>query len=153
VDQPPSPKRSKKKLILLAVLGTLLIVGGGLTYLFLTDDPGEASALQPAEVQQAGGATMVLEPFLVNLADLETRRYLKIKMEVEVEGEKVIKELEKSVPRIRDALILLLASKTYSDLGTADGKLRLKEEILQQLAKVPGGKKIRNVFFTEFVAQ
>jgi flagellar FliL protein len=74
-------------------------------------------------------------------------------MEVEVEGEKVIKELEKSVPRIRDALILLLASKTYSDLGTADGKLRLKEEILQQLAKVPGGKKIRNVFFTEFVAQ
>lgn len=153
MEETPIPKRSRKKIVLWAVLGVFLIIFGGLAYLLLTDDPGEATPPQPAEAKAGAGPVMILEPFLINLSDQETRRYLKVKVELEVDQEKSMKELEKSIPRMRDALILLLGSKAYGELSTADGKRRLKEEILQRLAQVPGGKKIKNVFFTEFVAQ
>ena len=96
---------------------------------------------------------MPLEPFLVNLADKESRRYLKLKVELEVNNEETAKELEKSMPRIRDALILLLSSKTYLDLASYQGKKQLKQEIKQKVTALPGGNKISDVFFTEFVAQ
>ncbi len=153
MEATPVPKRSRTKLLLLVALGVFLVLGGGLAYLLLTDDPSEATAPQPAAAKAAAGPVMVLEPFLINLADQESRRYLKVKVELEVDQEKSIKELEKSIPRIRDALILLLGSKSYGELGTTEGKHRLKEEILQRLAQVPGGKKVQNVYFTEFVAQ
>lgn len=130
-------------------MGLLVLSGGGLAYLLLTDEPSAAGLQEEAKP----GAIMSLEPFLINLADQETRRYLKIRVELGVDQDKTVKELEKALPRIRDAFILLLGSKTFKDLATPEGKLRLKEEMLQQLAQIPGGKKVREVFFTEFVAQ
>ena len=94
-----------------------------------------------------------MDPFLVNLADKESRRYLKLKVELEVDSEGSEKELEKFLPHIRDGLILLLSSKTYLDLSTVEGKQQLKEEIKRRVSALPGGKKVSNVFFTEFVAQ
>lgn len=151
-----TPKKPRHlKLLLLATVALLLLSGGGLAYLILTDDPSAAgpAAGVKEEAKPGPGATMSLEPFLINLADQETRRYLKIKVELGVDQDKSVKELEKALPRIRDAFILLLGSKTFKDLATPEGKLRLKEEMLQQLAQIPGGKKVREIFFTEFVAQ
>lgn len=151
-----TPKRSRLFTVLLLLgVALLLLSGGGLAYLMLTDDhPAAGPPASVKEEAKAGpGATMSLEPFLINLADQETRRYLKIKVELGVDQDKTIKELEKVLPRIRDAFILLLGSKTYKDVATPEGKLRLKEELLQQLAQIPGGKKVREVYFTEFVAQ
>jgi flagellar FliL protein len=151
-----TPKKPRRLLfLLLAGVGLLLLSGGGLAYLMLTDDSSAAgSPARAAEEGKGGpGAVMSLEPFLVNLADQETRRYLKIRVELGVDQEKTVKELEKALPRIRDAFILLLGSKTYKDLASPEGKLRLKEEMMAKLAQIPGGKKVREVFFTEFVAQ
>ncbi len=147
------PKPSKKKFYFLLVVALLLFLGGALTYLLFADDPGDAASPPKADHRSGTGAMMALEPFLVNLADADSRRYLKIKLDLEVDQEKTLKELEKAMPRLRDAVILLLSSKTYGDLNSAEGKRRLKEEILKQLASISGEKKIRNVFFTEFVAQ
>ncbi len=151
-----TPKKNRGlKLLLLAAVALLLVSGGGLAYLLLTDDPSAAGSPAGAkeEAKTAPGATMSLEPFLINLADQETRRYLKIRVELGVDQDKTVKELEKVLPRIRDAFILLLGSKTFKDLATPEGKLRLKEEMLTQLALIPGGKKVREIYFTEFVAQ
>ena len=74
-------------------------------------------------------------------------------MEIEVDSDETVKEMEKSLPRLRDALILLLSSKTYLDLSSFEGKQQLKKEIKQRLSALPGGKKVSDVFFTEFVAQ
>jgi flagellar FliL protein len=76
-----------------------------------------------------------------------------LKVEMEVTNEETAKELEKSMPRMRDALILLLSSKTYLDLASYQGKQQLKAEIKQKVTALPGGKNITDVFFTEFVAQ
>ena len=147
------PKRSLKKILMLAIVGLLLIGGGLGAYLFLSDDAPAAKEAQASHGPSKHAVTMPLDPFLVNLADKESRRYLKLKVELEVDSEGDAKELEKSLPRIRDALILLLSSKTYLDLSTYEGKQQLKQEIRQRVTALPGGGKISEVFFTEFVAQ
>jgi flagellar FliL protein len=145
----PKPKGTLKKLILIGVAAIVLLGGAGFAYLLFTDD-------EPADKGKAAHkerVTMSLEPFLVNLADKDVRRYLKVKVELEVDNEKASKQLEKSLPRIRDTLIMLLSSKTYQDISTSEGKLLLKQEIMKQLAAMPNGKKISGAYFTEFVAQ
>ncbi|MDI6852520.1 MAG: flagellar basal body-associated FliL family protein [Deltaproteobacteria bacterium] len=147
-----SKPRKFKKILLLAGLTLFLTVGGGLAYLMLTDDPTETpakAAARPYEVK----AIMPLEPFLVNLADQEIRRYLKIKVELDIDQENAVKELEKFLPPIRDALILLLSSKTFAEIGSVEGKHQLKQDIMRKLAAVPGGEHVKGVYFTEFVAQ
>ena len=154
-DAPSTPKPKKtKKILLLSLAVVVLVLGGGLAYLLFSDDPGSsATSGQTAHASHQEKAIMPLEPFLVNLADQETRRYLKVKVELEVDQEKSAKELEKSLPPIRDALILLLSSKSYADISTMDGKRQLKHDIVQRLAALPGGQKVKSVYFTEFVAQ
>ncbi len=149
----PKPKRGIKKLLILALIGLLLVGGGFVAYILVADDPPAGKEAQASQSALKHAVTMPLEPFLVNLADKESRRYLKLKVELEVDNEGSAKELEKSLPRIRDTLILLLSSKTYLDLSTYDGKQQLKQEIKQRVTALPGGSKVSEVFFTEFVAQ
>jgi flagellar FliL protein len=131
-----------------------LLAGGGLVaYILMVDEPPAGKEAQASQASAKNRVSMPLEPFLVNLADKETRRYLKLKVELEVDNEASVKELEKSLPRIRDALILLLSGKTYLDLSSFEGKQQLKEDIKKKVGAVPGGGKVSEVFFTEFVAQ
>ncbi|MHB8066993.1 MAG: flagellar basal body-associated FliL family protein [Desulfobaccales bacterium] len=146
VEEAPSKKKGKMKLILFIVLPVLLLGGGVFGYLLLSDDA-------PAKTEHAEKALMPLEPFLVNLSDKDARRYLKVKIDLEVDSEKTAKELEKSLARIRDQLIFLLSSKSYPDIATPEGKLQLKKEIVARLQALPAGKKISAAYFTEFVAQ
>jgi flagellar FliL protein len=157
-DSPPLPekpksKRSIVKILIMGFLGLLLIGGGLVAYVLMTDEPPVGQEAQAGQVPLDHRVTMALDPFLVNLADKESRRYLKLKVELEVDSEGSEKELEKFLPHIRDGLILLLSSKTYLDLSTVEGKQQLKEEIKRRVSALPGGKKVSNVFFTEFVAQ
>jgi len=146
------PKGKFKKILILALVG-LLFVGGGLVAYMMSDDPPVGKEAQASQTTPKNSVTMPLEPFLVNLADRESRRYLKLKVELKVDSEGTAKEMEKSLPRIRDALILLLSSKTYLDLSTYEGKQQLKQEIKKRVTALPGGSKVSEVFFTEFVAQ
>ncbi len=152
-EEKTKPKRSLKKILIIAVLGLLLSVGGLVAYVMVTDEPPVGKEAQASQIPSKHAVNMPLEPFLVNLADKESRRYLKLKVELEVNNEETVKELEKSMPRMRDALILLLSSKTYLDLSSYQGKQQLKQEIKQKVTALPGGNKISDVFFTEFVAQ
>jgi flagellar FliL protein len=147
-EAPPKTKGKLKKIILLLVVAIVVLGGGAFAYLALFDDPSPKKTVHHKET-----AIMSLEPFLVNLADKDARRYLKVKIDLEVSNEKAVKELEKSMPRIRDHLIFLLSSKTYQDISTPEGKHQLKKEIMARMAALPMGKKISAAFFTEFVAQ
>jgi flagellar FliL protein len=50
-------------------------------------------------------------------------------------------------------VITLLSTKTYEDLYTADGKEKLRLEILEILSEKLHGLKIISIYFTEFVVQ
>ena len=53
--------------------------------------------------------------------------------------------------------MLLLSSKTYNDLITAEGKETLRKEILAEVKKIlkreTGKDNIENIYFTSFVMQ
>lgn len=93
-----------------------------------------------------------LEPFIVNLFDERGVRYLKVRLDVEV-WDSTKEEMEKKNPKIRDSLIVLLSSKKYEEIGSLEGKARLREEILFRLNRILGEGKAREVYFTDFVVQ
>ncbi len=152
------PKKSKfVKMLVLLVLFLGVVVGGLYVYLEVFDaKSGSEAAPASGKVKEAAkeiGVMVPLEPFLVNLADTDSRRYLKVKVELEVIPEKAVKEIEKFMPKVRDAVIMILSSQTAQDISQAAGKEKLRKDILVQLQALPGGQNIKGLYFTEFVSQ
>ncbi len=156
------PKKSPLKWILLLVILLLLGGGGYFAYIKFFSGAEEKPAEEQTAEQQAGEQAVptqgehqivTLPTFLVNLADPLGRRYLKMTLDVECVSPEAAEELNKNMPKVRDAIILLLSSKTYADLATLENKTLLKMEIVKKLNLVLGKPDIAQVYFTEMVIQ
>ncbi|MDY7001202.1 MAG: flagellar basal body-associated FliL family protein [Thermodesulfobacteriota bacterium] len=165
LESPKEEKKKSGKLKWIIILVLLLGLGGGGGYFAYTkffsgkgdatnatEEAGEEEGAEEAGEEGETGMTS-LPTFVVNLADPLGRRYLKLSMDVEVKGLETVEELTKAEPKIRDAVILLLSSKTFADLSTMENKLLLKNEIVERLNQVLGGSKVLRVYFTEMVVQ
>lgn len=176
-DELPAPKKKKSKLKWFILLLLLLGLGGGGFMVYkmgLVDkflDGGEAQQADIAGNTGSGaigtgntGSTRISTPtsnmrtatfdqFVTNLADPAGNRYIEMVIDVEVISPEVIRELEMQNPRIRDSILMLLSSKTYQDLNSPAGRLRLKNEILDRINQVLGGPKVNRVFFTEIIVR
>ena len=133
----------KKLIILLAVLLLLLGGGGGAAYKFLVLDKQSDKQENKAEKIQEEirnveniGIMYEVGTFVVNLADKDADRYLKVTVILEIENEQVKQEVEKRLPQIKDSITTLLFTKTSRELKTAEGVEKLKD-----------------VYFTDFVIQ
>lgn len=105
-----------------------------------------------SDLPRSGGMVLPLPPITVNLQDPNGRRYLKLGLEVEVNSD-VSSQLKANASRIRDAIIMLLAGKSYGDVATPDGKLLLKAEIGARLNQILGAQRVVRVYFTDFVVE
>lgn len=105
-----------------------------------------------SDLPRSSGLVLPLPPVTVNLSDPAGRRYLKLGMEVEVNAD-VSAELKASSARIRDAVIMLLAGKSYGDIATPDGKVLLKAEIAARLNQILGAQRVVRVYLTDFVVE
>jgi flagellar FliL protein len=151
------------KWIILLILLAALIGGGWFAYkkFFSDKPPPEEQAEQQQEQEEVKGPApsmnkgvqVQLPEFLVNLADPLGRRYLKLNIAVEVKNEKAAAALENNEAKVKDAILLLLSSKTYQDLSTLESKIELKKEIVERLNQILGGSKVLQVYFTEMVIQ
>ena len=99
--------------------------------------------------------TFPLKSFIVNLMDKKGvgKRYLKVTMEIEVNGEEHRKMVERYKPQLRDTILLLLSSQILKDINTMEGKLELKQALLSRMNRITGEGIIQRVYFTEFVVQ
>ncbi|MDR2056354.1 MAG: flagellar basal body-associated FliL family protein [Desulfovibrio sp.] len=104
------------------------------------------------DLPRSAGMVLPLPPVTVNLADPGGRRYLKLAMEVEVNSD-VSKDIKAQTPRIRDAIIMLLAGKNYNDVATPEGKVMLKAEVAGRLNQIFGAQRVIRVYFTDFVVE
>lgn len=156
-------KSGKMKWVILAVVLLLLVGGGAAAYWFLMG-PGAAPDDATHEQAEAGVGPstpkaefipeiVTLETFIVNLADPLGRRFLRMTLDVEVVNRDAVAAVQGSTSRIRDAIILLLAGKSFADLASMEGKITLKNEIVERLNQIVGGGRVSNVYFTEFVVQ
>ena len=154
----PAKAGSGKKLILLSVLGILLLGGGGGAAWFLLAGDKEESGKHEKQAnaeshQEETGPVMELEPFLLNLADRNELRFLKVSIKLELDRPEEKTDFQKKLPAIRDALLVLLSSKESQLLRTVNGKRRIREEIMTRVNGVMSKGKIANVFFTDFIIQ
>lgn len=175
-----APKKSKKKLILIILSVVLLGVlgaGGFFGYKWWMGRPaaqadnateqkteeghdgkaaegGEGGAKEEgAAGGHSGGELVSIPPLLVNLAEPQGRRYLKLALDIEVKDKLAADELNKNMSKVKDSLLLLLSSKTYDDLSTLESKILLKKEIVERLTLVMGEQKVLRVYITEIVIQ
>ncbi len=154
-SQEPKRKKPSKRVLLIGGLVFLVLLGAGSFFFLSPRLKGGKSPTGPQKSAAAekAGHLYALEPFLVNLADSEASRYLKIRMELESSEAKPHEEYEKKLPQIRDALLSLLASKTYQEVLDSEGKRKLKDEVLGRLNPLLSHFKLKKVYFTEFVVQ
>jgi len=149
-SNPVKPK--KLPLIKMAILAVLLALLGGGGYLgyakFLKPPPAESQQpeLERSVAQEMGS-------FLVNLSDPGGKRYLKISIQLELNNQLVSQELSKRNVEVRDAVLMILSSKEYNDIGNATGKMVLKRELLTRLNKMLRDGQVKDIYFTEFLVQ
>lgn len=158
-----APKPKKKKTLLIALIALLVLGGGGAGWYFTKGkkpaDP-KAAAAQKQEDDSKPPVYSRLDVFTVNLQKSETDTedtYLQTEIQLKVADEKVAETVKLRSPEIRNALLLLLSSKTKGDLASVQGKQKLSDEIVTQVNKIVGAKDAKSgvlgVYFTSFVIQ
>lgn len=174
---PPGVKSKKKLLIFVGIgLAGIAAVALAVFFVFNPSKPGSGkdnTATQAKEGGHNGGKegghggkeggkeggkggsplTFALEPFILNLADIESNRYLKISITLEFDNPGTTREAEQRVPQIRDAMILLMSSLTYGDIHSIAGKLTLQSEIQNRISKIVEPGSVKRVYFTDLVVQ
>ena len=149
-DVPQKKKLPLKKLIIIGVAVLIVAVGatvGAIYYKKMSDKKEQVQQQVPV------AAVWPMEPFIVNILDQGTDRYLKIVVELEISDKNCIAELNQLKPKMRDNVLDLLSSKSYKDIVDINGKQRLRDEIMMWLNSFLTGGKIAKVYFTEFVVQ
>ncbi len=159
-EQEQGSKGGKKKLIFL-ILILLLVAGGGAAYKFLVLDKKKAETkekqaekiIEEIKATENVGVMFDLGTFVVNLADPDIERYLKVSIVLELKDQKVQMEAQKRLPEIKDAITTLLLTKRSSEIRTPEGIEFLKEEIAKRVNAILPLGGVKNVYFTEFIIQ
>ncbi len=144
-------KGSKLKWILIAVVVMLVLGGGGAGAYFFLSKSANREAQAPAKPPI--GAVWAPDVFIINLADADADRYLKITMNFELSDALAATELDQMKPKVRDMVLGILTVKGFKDLNNFEGKQRLKEEIAMRLNSHLTKGKVVQVYFTDFVVQ
>lgn len=155
-------KNGNMTMIILAVVAVLLMIGFGVGgYIFGTKSGGKGveSAVAPAPAPAETGASMDIGPLLaiddiiVNLLDDQETRYLKAAITLELDTPAGVDEVENRKPQVRDAILLLLSSKTLAELRDLQGKLQLRAELMERINGFLQKGKVKTIYFTDFVVQ
>jgi flagellar FliL protein len=152
-------KGSAMKFIIIGLVAVVVIVVAVVVFLLLGSggsgggeaDVADVGQSVPAEEMVSG--SYVLDTFVVNLNDPGGKRYLKTNIELEYVGDAVGEELGRRLPQLRDVVLLLLSSKSLDEIQTVDGKIALRQELIQRINQILTSGKIRNLYFTQFVIQ
>lgn len=157
---------SKKFIII--VLGVVVLMmgmmGGGFFILWqkmstaisqvqIQNAADQNAAEEEAAKEAAMGPIYKMDTLIVNLADQGGKRYLRITMELELSGPEVIDEIDRRLPQLRDAILMVLPSKKYADIGTTEGKIALRDELIAKMNSILKTGTVSMIYFTEFVVQ
>jgi flagellar FliL protein len=152
-------KKSPVKLIIL-VVGTFVLIGVGAAVAKIllgggaAEGHGEVSTGEIAVGQlPTFGHIISLEPFTVNLDEGAGSRYLRVKINLELERESLEEEITARMPVIRDVILLLLSGLTYDEIRGPDAKQALKIDIQERIDGIMQANVVRRILFEDFLVQ
>ncbi len=145
----------KSPLRLYALIGlVVLALGGAGGWFFMTRTRHHAAAPEPeAKPPEPVKVTAPLGSLVVNIGAPETRRFLKVGVDLGVSDEKAAKEVEEHKAQILDLLISVLATASLEVLGSEEGRTSLKKAVVERIHEELRLEKVSRVYFTEFLIQ
>ncbi len=158
-------ERNTNKIILIAVIAVAVLfvgaVGGG--FYMMWNKLADLDALVRPEEEEIDeetddglstiGAMFPLDTFIVNLADEERKRYLRVTMQIELKEGEPVEILEQRLVQVRDIILMILPTKRFQEIRSVNGKTVLRQEIMTRLNDLLKKEVINNIYFTEFVVQ
>jgi flagellar basal body-associated protein FliL len=154
--KPAKVKGPSKLPLLLTVVN--LAATGFLVFRSLTVVPhaapadGHGGAHAKAE-KPVPGPVVTLDPFVVNLRDEGSSRYLKTSFEVELDKAETLPELEAQKRAVRDTVLRYLSNLTVADTLGEEAKDKITAGIMARINKELGEGKAKKLYFTDFVIQ
>ena len=174
-SEPEKKKSGNMLMIIIIVVLILIILGGAVVAILLMGDDEEAVMQQSAAPQVRAqsaprqssssaafessrklseiGILYPLDTFTVNLKSDAGRRYLKVTMSLELEGEELSLELDANSAVLRDRVIRILTSKTLEEISSKKGKQKVSSQVMDTLNAMVSDGQIKGIYFTEFVIQ
>ena len=179
VDAMASKGSPMVKIIAGVLLLAVLAGGGYYAYITFFQEPEVSEAASPEEEKSEEGETKVdkneetstesegggrpprpvlgvlfsMEPFIVNLAQTDGKRFLKVSITLELSAAEVNPEVNENLQKIKDSILILLSSKTFEDVYSVQGKFKLKDEITTRVNRFLVLGHVKDAYFTEFVIQ
>jgi flagellar FliL protein len=150
------PKKKKGGLPIIMIAGAVLAlaaVGGG-AFWYLRGSPAAADAAE--HVVEAEHGIVAFQPFVVNLADPNSSRFLRVTLQLVVGDEAQAEHMLKKpvmLAQARSAILELLTLQTSDQLITTDGKAALKASIAERVGTAIQDVKVVDVLFSDFVVQ
>ena len=94
-----------------------------------------------------------IKEFVVNIIGSDSTHYVKAALSLELDRVTTVDEVNKRMPQIRDAILLLIGNKTFEELQDIQGKNQVKAELKSKINSFLKTGKINNVYLTDFVVQ
>ena len=149
-------KNGKAVIIIVLALTLVVLISGVAVVMFKPF--GHAKGKGKEKVDKGPAVMVALGEFVVNLADAGQIRYLKTDVVLELRGVEAAggghgEGEDPTKPRIRDAVICVMSSKSFSELIQSGGKKKLKEDIIKAVNEQLEEGEATEVFFNEFAMQ
>jgi flagellar FliL protein len=165
-EEPEKKSGGKKKMIIIIAAVVLLLgVGGGAAYYFLVYKPHKleqqrkeeeskaAALIKPIPEEAKIGPMVEIKEFVVNIIGEDATHYVKASLTLELDKEAAVQEVGKRMPQIRDAILLLISNKTFTELQDTQGKNQVKAELKTKINSFLKTGSVNNIYLTDFVVQ
>mgnify|MGYP000034910930 CR=1 FL=1 len=149
------PKKKGKLLIIIVVL-VLLLGGGGAAAFFMLQKPADKDGehadqahaeeekdtpIRPRKKKPGEPPIFVeMDSFVFNLQDTDQDRFAQVAITLEVIDKEVEAELGLVEPSVRNAILMLMSSKTSNEILSVQGKLTLAEQIVDFANSIMAGE-------------
>ena len=157
-EEKPAGEKKKGKLPMILIIAAIVIVQIGVSFFVITrvltkGDSDDEPAAKAVAKKSVFGPIHEMKDIVVNLAESQGTRFLKVSVTFEVESEEVIAELTAKGPVFMDILINILSSQSLADVDSWEEKNALRLEIVDLCNSNLDAGVIRNLYFTDFVVQ
>lgn len=91
-----------------------------------------------------------VESILVNINGDQGPKFLQVQMDLEMNDPAVEEELKKKKPIVRDAILVLLSSRSYKELREPEGMKKVRSDLLRSINNLLNTGKIKEIYFQQF---
>jgi flagellar protein FliL len=99
------------------------------------------------------GPILKLENFVIQLKTVDADRYVRLAFDIEVANDVDKQAVTDHLSHIRDLVITYFADRTLDELRGSEAMERTKATLIKRIDDLVPGRRIKNLFITDFIVQ